>query len=464
MLTSHTFHKPICAPLFFVFLLAGGGSALPAAQTDRLSAAKRLAGEGRCEQALVELDLYKQERPRDARGFLYSAVALLKAGRRLDAEIELSPLLQSPPESEPDLLVLAGTLDQLGRPELAAELLQTRETTGTLHAEGLWLLADLLLRLHRAPEASQALAAYSTLTPKDPAIPQRRGQIELMAGRLEPALEAFEDARDLNPADVETLFGMASVLFQGNNPEAAVKVLHRALQIEPTNSRALHLLGLSLAALGRYSEAVDQLSRAAAMPDCEARVYFDLGNARRKTGDDEGARQALSHYQDLYRQAEDQKDRAQLVVQLLNQGRQELQNNQPAAAETSLNRVLGLEPDNWQAHSLLAKIHLAAGSLPQAAQHLAKMREIAPDSSEAHYLTGFLFYRTRDFERALASAQTAKRLRPGYPELRNLLGNILFALGRRDEALKEYGAATRLDPDQSSYRLNYETLSKPPGS
>ncbi len=455
--------KPARATLLCA-LFAAGSVGMTVAQTDRLAEGKKLAEAGRCEAALEELDLYKQEHPRDARGFLYSAVALLKADRRLDAEIELATALASPPESETDLLALANTLDQLGRPELAAEALQKVRAAGNLRADGLWLLADLQLRLHRASEASQTLDAYVALKPRDPAIPRRRGQIELMAGRLEPALEAFEDARDLDPSDSEALFGMGSVLFQGNNPEAAIKILRRALELKPGDSRSLHLLGLSLAAMQRYPEAVDELAKAAAVPGSEARVYFDLGNARRRAGDDEGAREALSRYQALFRKSEEENNRAQLVVQLLNQGRQQLQSSQMEPATASFNRVLEVEPDNWPAHSLLAKIDLSGGRFQRALQHLEQMIRIAPDSSEAHYLTALALYQTRDLERALQQAETAKKLRPGYPELRNLLGNILFALGRPADALREYDAATKLDPDQPSYRLNYQTLAKSTGS
>ena len=410
--------------------------------------------------ALGLLDELKQKDPRQALPYLYSVKALVLDGRKHDATAELAAMPFPKDLTGPQLFELAQLLAQLDRQTQAAQLLQSVPDLSILPAESFWFLSELLLDLKQYDDALEVLATYSTRAPNDPRLLLRKGKLQIMAEQLEPALTSFEDAVDARPDEPEAYYEMARTLRFGNNLPAAKRVIAMAIEKKGADPNYLHLQGIIEAAMGEFDDAVASLERARQMDGAPIRVLFDLGNAYRRLGNSEESRAALARYQELFRAEEAEKNRAQSLLQLANQGAQQLQSGDAGAARASFLRTLELDPENEFARSQLIQIYLSSGTLGQARQELSKLRASGSNSAETTFLAAYLNYQERDLGAAAQEAEASRRLRPGNPELRNLLGNIYFAQQRLQEALHEYLAATQLAPDQLAYQANYRSLAR----
>ena len=84
-----------------------------------------------------------------------------------------------------------------------------------------------------------------------------RGQLELARGDIDAAIEAFDAAHDLDPANVETLNSTARLLFRHGRDQEALDRLMRSLAIDPTQV-AVHLA----AAESLFTQGVPKAARA----------------------------------------------------------------------------------------------------------------------------------------------------------------------------------------------------------
>ncbi len=410
--------------------------------------------------ALHLLDEIKQKDPKQSFPFLYSIKALALDGRDQDAASELAVMPFPSDLTGPQLFELAQLMAKLDRKAQAAQLLESVPDSSILPSESFWLLSELFLDLKQYDEALAALKNFGQRAPNDPRVLLRQGKLQILAEQLEAALTSLEDAVDARPDEPEAYYEMARTLRFGNNLPAAKRVIEMAVERQSAEPNYLHLQGIIAADMGEFEAAVGYLERASQLEDAPARVLFDLGNAHRRLGNRDESRAALSRYQELFRSEEAVKNRAQSLLQLANQGAQQLQAGNVGAARASFLRALELDPDHHFARAQLIQIYLSSGVLGQARQELSNLSKAGRESAETTFLAAYLNYQERDLAEAAKQAETSRRLRPGNPELRNLLGNIYFAQGRRQEALGEYMAATRLAPDQLAYQANYRTLAR----
>lgn len=412
---------------------------------------------GQFNEALVALDRLKQANPKDPRPYLYSGIALIKAGRKKDAEVELNQVAILEPANAALALTLAQALEDLGRLEIAAEVLSEWEDSAELDTQGLWFLADLYYRLELPDEALRVLEKFAESTPRDSRIGLRRGEIYLLGAKPEEALAAFQKVARAEPNRASAYYGLGRAWQLKQDLSAAREFAAKALELEPGNPDYLQLLGTICDARGESEEALRYLEWAVELPGAPSSVYFDLGNAYRRAGDLLKAQQALNHYRKVY---SDKRLRESNLTTLTNQGLSEFGQSAILQAESTFKQALEIDPNHWAAHLNLTKIYLVLGNHASAYEHLQKMQALDPESSEANYFMAFYWYEGRHYSRALTYAEQSKVLRPGQPDLRNLLGNIYFALGQMDEALEEYRAAVRLAPDRFDFRANYESLAK----
>jgi Flp pilus assembly protein TadD len=114
------------------------------------------------------------------------------------------------------------------------------------------------------------------------------------------------------------------------------------------------------------------------------------------------------------------------------------------AVET-LRRVLGAEPDDSFAHSLLASALLRQKRL-EAAHHEARIGvELDVESGLAHEMLGRVYLARRQFSKADEHLRRAIELEPEEPSRRLARALLLGLQGRRDDALVELERALALD-------------------
>ena len=98
----------------------------------------------------------------------------------------------------------------------------------------------------------------------------------LRSHRLEFALKNFRKSAEQEPNNLHTAIEIAWCLHKLKDYAAAIEAYERAIQQRPDYAAAHACLGLSLAAVQRHQEAIDELRRAVRIqPKSKYRWYWD---------------------------------------------------------------------------------------------------------------------------------------------------------------------------------------------
>lgn len=346
-------------------------------------------------------------------------LALRDAGRFVDADAELEPLLAETPE---DLEALALRVH--------LRLNQGREA----EAEA---LCDRLQAL--APEAGQTLRARSRLL-------LRRGQAEAAAAAARAAVAAQPDRE-------ENSLVLASALAAGGQLDEARALADAVIARRPDAAEAYILLAQVAARRGLHLEAAEACDAALRLkPDLP--IWTLLGSMRQAAGQ-AGPAQAA------YRRAlaGDPQD----VAAMLGLAVLELRAGQGAAAEDLYRQATALAPgrgDIWMAYGIFLQ---GEGRAADAAD--AYERSLALDGSQAATLLNLatvlaeLGFR----DRAEASCRRAIALRPDFASAHFALAGILQTLSRLPEAEAACRQALALDPALVRARLGLAAILREQG-
>jgi tetratricopeptide (TPR) repeat protein len=118
--------------------------------------------------------------------------------------------------------------------------------------------------------------------------------------------------------------------------------------------------------------------------------------------------------------------------------------------EEAAEERLKLEPLIKEAVQLRAQ-----GRLEEAVERLREVAKLDPENSDLHRELGITFLLGKDWKRGRVEMLEAIRHDPTDADAHNGLGYALEKMGDLDDALKEYRTATRLEPDDPTYRQHY---------
>jgi tetratricopeptide (TPR) repeat protein len=200
------------------------------------------------------------------------------------------------------------------------------------------------------------------------------GLILFQAGRLDEALDHYEQAVRLKPgyADGQGNYGCA--LFRAGRIPEALDHLETALRIRPDSAEANYNLGNALFQLGQREEGIALCETALRLDPDSAEAHYNLGNMLYQDGRrEEGSR----HYQNALQLKPDYaKAHINLGNALAEAGRWD-------EAMAHYAEALRLQPDSANAHNGLGSILLQLGRLPEAQTHFEQALQIRPDYAPA---------------------------------------------------------------------------------
>ncbi len=102
----------------------------------------------------------------------------------------------------------------------------------------------------------------------------------LLQGDLRGAERAFRNVMRMDPAYPDGSVNVARVLIQAGDVEPAIPLLEHALTLSPGLAKAQYFLGVALKSLGRYDEAITQLLAAASTYPRDRVVLGQLGRVQ----------------------------------------------------------------------------------------------------------------------------------------------------------------------------------------
>jgi tetratricopeptide (TPR) repeat protein len=126
----------------------------------------------------------------------------------------------------------------------------------------------------------------------------------------------------------------------------------------------------------------------------------------------------------------------------------------------SLSKSLQLNPNNAEAHKILARDLVIIGRYDYALREFQAALRLDPTSAEVHYNCGRIYTFLDEFGKARAELEKAIRLDAKYMEAYNALGFAVEALGDDAGALENYLTAIRLNEERhAKFDAAYVNLS-----
>ncbi len=227
--------------------------------------------------------------------------------------------------------------------------------------------------------------------------------------------------------------------------EQAESLYRQILSRDPKNADALHLTGLIAHQRGDHPNAIRLISRAIAVNPREATYHFHLGVVLAAAG-------LLDNARDAYRKA------------ILNRpGYPEAHNNlgmvfarqgMRREAKDSYEAALNLRADFVDALLNLGNLHKNQGELEEAFACYEKVLALNPRNAGAHNNLGNLMLRQGRLDEAVEYYRRSLSLNPNDVDPINNLGGVLMRLGRHKEALHNFDKALSLMPSHAGAHLN----------
>lgn len=233
---------------------------------------------GDFEGARRELKIASQLSPRDRNARLFLARSLVELGDLKDAAKILEQLQQEDPKNTEVLYTLGTVYSSLA--EITIGKIQTIDPNS-------YLIEVLLGKYSEIKQVYRDAAEhYKRAIERAPDIPDlyyRYAHALWVGGDAENALAQYKLALELNPYDHRSYWEEARALL-ADDPEDAVRLATRALELKPDIVEALTVRGRALLSLGKPKAAAEDLKRAVSLYPEDPAIHFQLARAYRQLG------------------------------------------------------------------------------------------------------------------------------------------------------------------------------------
>jgi protein O-GlcNAc transferase len=422
----------------------------------------------------------RQEQLREADAAFHAGYAAVESGDLTAARDDFQKVIQLAPEIPEGHSALGSVLVQLGQPALAiAEL----ERALAMKADDRTAQTNLAVAYEETQAYDKSLALFRALDqdPSDPlpataVISYVRGlsatnNAELAMTRMR---KAVADAAP-GSADAATLHdALGSLEAQKQDWPSAEAQFEQALAIDP-NSAAAHLhLGITLAAEGRATDAIRELTTASQLAPNNASAQLELGRALIAAGQDDQAIPILQHAVELAPDFLDAKYQLALALQGTGQEQQSIPlfqqvvTAQPHNANALTNLALALvqtgkskdaiplyqralaeSPKDPLIHQDLGVAYLQQSDLDDAIREFRAGLALSPEAYELHYNLGLALKLKDDVVGAAVELEQAARLNPQSPDPPFTMGILKMQTGHFDEAAEQLKLTLKLRPDNA---------------
>lgn len=272
-------------------------------------------------------------------------------------------------------------------------------------------------------------------------------------------------------ASGEDTLRQARAALASGQAQRAAQLCAAMLAVEPTHVEVRHMHGRSLAALGRWNDAITEFRRALSMRPAYYPALVDLGIALASAGAFVEARQTLEaalaldsrpselhfglglcalgldHMPDAIASfSQAVKIRPGFVPAHANLGDAYLRHGEPAAAAAAYARAVGLSPSDAGMQADWGAALLAAKEFAAAAAALQRALDLDPRLARAAANLGEALRHMGEFDAAASAYARALAVQPELVEAHAGLGAIAAFQGRIAAALEHHTRAIDLDP------------------
>ncbi len=267
----------------------------------------------------------------------------------------------------------------------------------------------------------------------------RAGFAHHQAGELRQAEALYRKALQNDPDDANALHLLGVVAYQCGDVGTALRLIERALPQLPELPDIHVNYGNALRETGRLTEAGASYRRAIALNPDYGMAHNNLAVALNEQEEfaaglasSERALALIPEYFGAYA------NRADALMGL----------ERFAEAEAPLHRALDLAPDRAQTHRDLGWVLAKLGRYEEAVSCLEQAIALDPDDPTTHFALGTTLHLRKDLPGSEAGLRRAVALAPTYIAAWHELGTVLRSSGRFEEARACFQRALELHPDQ----------------
>lgn len=362
-------------------------------------------------------------------------------------------------------------LHQAGQSDEARQVLALAQQQG-LQGDEVEVLAD---RLKSAPlDAEQANAK-----PQQPLADATTNQHNNKSKPVEPNKTPTKKNTHKGPAPNQQDINALITLFTSGHLQEATPVAQAMTEHFPLHEFGWKALGAIFKQLGRSSDALLPMQKAAALAPDDVEARYNLAVTLQELGQLDEAevsyRQAIkidANYaqahsnlgvilqkRDRFTEAESCYRRA---LQIAPNGAKTLSNlgvvlqklGHLDQAEASYRRALQIDQGNAETHCNLGNTLKELGRSAEAEASYQRALQINPNYAEAHFNIGNILCELERFDEAKASYQLALQIAPDHADTHFNLGNILSETGQLNEAEASYKRTIAIDPNYAEAHFN----------
>jgi tetratricopeptide (TPR) repeat protein len=241
-------------------------------------------------------------------------------------------------------------------------------------------LAAALRDQGRVDEAIDHFQKAVQINPADAEAHYNLGTMLHQKGDIDQVIAQFEQALQLNPDYAEAHDNLGNAFFEKGRIDDAIAQYQQGLQIKPDNANVHNNLGSALLQKGRLDDAIVQYGQAVQIKPDFADAQYNLGNALLKKGDISGA---IPHFQQSAQLNPDNINAQGILAWLLATAPQASSRNGNAAVELAqrVNQISG--GANPAVLRVLAAAYAEAGRFDDAVQTGRKALELAQAAGNA---------------------------------------------------------------------------------
>src|SRR5688572_3723130 len=251
-------------------------------------------------------------------------------------------------------------------------------------------------------------------------------------------------APPLQGTSAQSLYEQALGHYRAKDYAAAVAAAAQAIKQDANNGNGHHIYGLSLAAVGRFSEAEDHLKRAIALKPSQASFHYDLGFVLFQQKKYDPSVPALKRAVEL--DGENLMARFLLGRTYVSSHRSMLIGNFSQLALEQFNVVVKKNPRFPTVHYYIAQIHSNNGYAEKALQELKAELDYYPSNAQARVALGELLLKQGEFGPALEQLQQAEKHAPNVGLVHYTLAKAYRENGQLEKAIEAAQRSVSLDP------------------
>ncbi|SHH07789.1 Tfp pilus assembly protein PilF [Cognatiyoonia sediminum] len=267
-------------------------------------------------------------------------------------------------------------------------------------------------------------------------------------GNIQAAEDFLRNVSDPSDEDPSKFLDLIRFVTEVNGPEAGKAEIVRAIASNPNKAPFEALLASIEFAEGKTSEAIADMERIISeIEPSEQRRGIQVGLAKMLigTGNEVGARRLVEEVLAEYT----------LQVEALKlQARWQIEADDTDSALLSLRTALDANPDDTEAHELLAEAYQRAGNHELARESLSRAVETSGNAPEQSIRYASALMERRQFLPSENVLLPALRLSPGNPELLAVLGRLYLEMDDQPRAKQVIDTLRRLDTDRTNQIAN----------